>query len=89
MSGLGFLTTLYLQPRSRQILEALFGGADGIRTHDLFLTKEVHYHCATEPQKIDLFPDIFVIPQTPHSIRCFYSSAREECFYVGVLSSLW
>ena len=26
-----------------------YGGADGIWTHDLFLTKEVHYHCATEP----------------------------------------
>ena len=26
-----------------------YGGADGVRTHDLVLTKEVHYHCATEP----------------------------------------
>ena len=26
-----------------------YGGAERIRTADLFLTKEVHYHCATEP----------------------------------------
>lgn|GEM_PF-2434143 len=43
---------IYLQPYHREIKQNVSGAVGENRTHDLFITNEVHYHCATTARLI-------------------------------------